>query len=43
MENEKYIEIKAKLEKRPKQVTNLEEWLYVVVLDLENIEEEEVQ
>ncbi len=31
MENEKYIKIKAKLEERPKQVTNLEEWLYVVV------------
>lgn len=31
MENEKHIKIKAKLEERPKQVTNLEVWLYVVI------------
>ncbi len=31
MEDEKHIKIKTELEDRPKQVTNLEVWLYVVV------------
>ena len=31
MEDEIYLKIKSKLKSKPKQLTDLEEWLYVVI------------